>query len=87
LNLQELRDRGSWFIFVDRFEQRSLAEAAIKDLSDQGLEAKVTVEAKSGDIFYRVQISGIENEAKGDAIMKQLRRSQFTDAKLRKTVG
>ena len=87
LNLQELRDPGSWFIFVDRFEQRSLAEAAIKDLSDQGLEAKVTVEAKSGDIFYRVQISGIENEAKGDAIMKQLRRSQFTDAKLRKTVG
>ncbi|MDA9920301.1 SPOR domain-containing protein [bacterium] len=87
LNLQELGVKGSWFIFVDTFDQRSLAEAAIEDLNDQGLEAKVTVEAKSGAIFYRVQIPGIESEAEGDAIMKQLKRSEFMNAKLRKTVG
>lgn len=87
LALQELRVQGSWFILVDIFDQRSLAEAAIEGLNDQGLEAKVTVETKSGEIFYRVQISGIASEAMGDAIMKQLRRSEFTDAKLRKTVG
>ena len=87
LNLQELRVEGSWAIFVDTFDQRSLAEAAIKELNNQGLEAKVTVEAKSGEIFYRVQISGIKSEEKGDAIMKQLRQSEFMDAKLIKTVG
>ena len=87
LNLQELRVKGSWFIFVDTFDQRSLAEAAIKELNNQGLEAKVAVEAKSGEIFYRVQISGIKSEEKGDSIMKQLRQSEFMDAKLRKTVG
>lgn len=87
LNLQELRVKGSWFIFVDTFDQRSLAEAAIEDLNDQGLEAKVTVEAKSGAIFYRVQISGIESEEEGDAIIKQLKRSEFMNAKLRETVG
>jgi len=53
----------------------------------QGLEAKVAVESRSGELFYRVQVVGIDSEAKGNAIVARLKDNNFRNAKLRKTIN
>ena len=87
VRLKQLPVRDNWFVFVDTYDRGEQADSVINELMEQGLEAKVAVESRSGELFYRVQVVGIESEAKGNAIVAQLKDSDFRNARLRKTVN
>ncbi len=87
VHLKQLPMRDNWFVFVDTYDKGERADSVINELVEQGLEAKVAVESRSGELFYRVQVVGIESEAKGNAIVAQLKDSDFRNARLRKTVN
>jgi hypothetical protein len=87
VRLKQLPMRDNWFVFVDTYDKGERADSVINELVEQGLEAKVAVESRSGELFYRVQVVGIESEAKGNAIIAQLKDSDFRNARLRKTVN
>jgi hypothetical protein len=87
VRLKQLPMRDNWFVFVDTYDKGERADSVISELVEQGLEAKVAVESRSGELFYRVQVVGIESEAKGNAIVAQLKDSDFRNARLRKTVN
>ena len=87
VRLKQLPMRDNWFVFVDTYDKGERADSVINELVEQGLEAKVAVESRSGELFYRVQVVGIESEAKGNAIVAQLKDSDFPNARLRKTVN
>ena len=87
VRLKQLPMRDNWFVFVDTYDKGERADSVINELVEQGLEAKVAVESRSGELFYRVQVVGIESEAKGNAIVAQLKGSDFPNARLRKTVN
>ena len=87
VRLKQLPMRDNWFVFVDTYDKGERADSVINELVEQGLEAKVAVESRSGELFYRVQVVGIESEAKGNAIVAQLKDNDFVNARLRKTVN
>ena len=87
VRLKQLPMRDNWFVFVDTYDKGERADSVINQLVEQGLEAKVAVESRSGELFYRVQVVGIESEAKGNAIVAQLKDRDFRNARLRKTVN
>ena len=87
VRLKQLPIRYNWFVFVDTYDKGERANSVTNDLVEQGLEAKVAVESRSGELFYRVQVVGIESEAKGNAILARLKDSNFRNAKLRKTIN
>lgn len=87
VRLKQLPMRDNWFVFVDTYDRGERADSVISELVEKGLEAKVAVESRSGELFYRVQVVGIETEARGNAIVAQLKDSDFLNARLRKTVN
>jgi cell division protein FtsN len=87
VQLRSLPMRDNWFVFVDTYDSGQRADEVISMLNGQGLDAKVAVESRSGELFYRVQIVGIENEKTGNTIVSQLRADAFKNARLRKTVN
>jgi hypothetical protein len=87
VRLKSLPMRDNWFVFVDTYDSGQRADEVISTLNGQGLDAKVAVESRSGELFYRVQIVGIENETTGNTIVSQLRADAFKNARLRKTVN
>ena len=87
IQLRSLPMRDNWFVFVDTYDSGQRADEVISTLNNQGLDAKVAVESRSGELFYRVQIVGIESEATGNTIVAQLRADEFKNARLRKTVN
>ena len=87
IRLRSLPMRDNWFVFVDTYDSGQRADEVISALNDQGLDAKVAVESRSGELFYRVQIVGIDSEATGNTIVAQLKADEFKNARLRKTVN
>ena len=87
VKLRSLPMRDNWFVFVDTYDSGQRADEVISTLNQQGLDAKVAVESRSGELFYRVQIVGIESEATGNTIVAQLKADEFKNARLRKTVN
>jgi cell division protein FtsN len=87
VRLRSLPMQDNWFVFVDTYDSGQRADEVISTLNGQGLDAKVAVESRSGELFYRVQIVGIENETTGNTIVSQLRADAFKNARLRKTVN
>ena len=87
VRLKQLPMGNNWFVFVDTYDRADRADAVINELSESGLDAKVAVESRSGELFYRVQIVGIEDEGMGKSIVAQLNDGEFKNAKLRKTVN
>ena len=87
IRLRSLPMRDNWFVFVDTYDSGQRADEVISTLNDQGLDAKVAVESRSGELFYRVQIVGIDSEATGNTIVAQLKADEFKNARLRKTVN
>ena len=87
VRLRSLPMRDNWFVFVDTYDSGQRADQVISTLNGQGMDAKVAVESRSGELFYRVQIVGIESEAIGNTIVSQLRADEFKNARLRKTVN
>ena len=87
VRLRSLPMRNNWFVFVDTYDSGQRADEVISALNDQGLDAKVAVESRSGELFYRVQVVGIESESAGNIIVSQLKADEFKNARLRKTVN
>lgn len=87
IQLRSLPMRDNWFVFVDTYDSGQRADQVISTLNSQGLDAKVAVESRSGELFYRVQIVGIDSEAAGNTIVSQLKADEFKNARLRKTVN
>ena len=87
IRLKQLPMRNNWFVLVDTYDKGERADSVINDLVEKGLEAKVAVESRSGELFYRVQVVGIESEARGNAIVTQLKDFDFRNARLRKTIN
>ena len=87
IRLQSLPMQENWFVFVDTFDQSSRADAVIAELSSQGLDAKVAVESRSGELFYRVQVVGIGSRADGESIVTQLKDGEFKNARLKRSVN
>jgi hypothetical protein len=87
IRLQSLPMQENWFVFVDTYDQGSRADAVIAELNTQGLDAKVAVESRSGELFYRVQVVGIGSRADGESIVTQLKDGEFKNANLKRSVN
>ena len=87
IRLQSLPMQENWFVFVDTYDQGSRADAVIAELNTQGLDAKVAVESRSGELFYRVQVVGIGSRADGESIVTQLKDGEFKNAKLKRSIN
>ena len=87
IRLKDMSRKENWFVFVETFDQEPQADAVASDLIDKGWDAKVAVESRSGELFYRVQVVGIDDERMGNAIVAELRNSgDFGNARLRKAI-
>jgi len=87
IRLRDMSRKENWFVFVETFDQEPQADAVASDLIDKGWDAKVAVESRSGELFYRVQVVGIDDERMGNAIVAELRNSgDFGNARLRKAI-
>ena len=87
IRLKNMSRKENWFIFVETFDQEPKADAVASDLIDKGWDAKVAVEARSGELFYRVQVVGIDNERVGNEIVAELKSSgDYGNARLRKAI-
>ena len=87
VRLKQLPMRDNWFVFVDTYEKGERADLVSNELVEQDLKTKVAVESRWGELFYRVQVIGIDSKAKGNAIIAQLEDSDFHNTRLRKTVN
>ena len=63
---------GGWFIYVDTYAQGLEADKKAQQIEDAGYAAKVAVEYRSNELFYRVQIVGIESRGQGEDIIETL---------------
>jgi len=87
IRLRNMSRQENWFVFVETFDEEPKADAVASDLIDKGWDAKVAVESRSGELFYRVQVVGIDDERMGNAIVAELRNSgDFGNARLRKAI-
>ena len=61
-----------WFIYIDTFTDSNEAHDLAKDLSNKGYNAKVAVEYRAGNLYYRVQVVGIDSRQAGEDIVSKL---------------
>ncbi|EED34615.1 sporulation and cell division repeat protein [Luminiphilus syltensis NOR5-1B] len=73
--LREPRLGGGWFIYIDTFSTGVEADRQARALRDSGFEAKVAVEARRGELFYRVQVVGIKSEEQGQKTMAAINQA------------
>lgn len=72
INLTTTTSKGGWFIYVDTYSEGSAADALAEQINAAGFDAKVAVEYRSGELFYRLQVVGIANESQGKSAMATL---------------
>lgn len=65
-------DAGGWFIYVDTFSKGVDADNRAQAINAEGYQAKVAVEYRSGELFYRVQVVGIGSREEGERIVEEL---------------
>lgn len=61
-----------WFIYVDTYPTGGAADARARAINNAGFNAKVSVEYRSGELFYRVHVVGITSQAEGERIAEEL---------------
>ena len=61
-----------WFIYVDTYPTGGAADARARTINNAGFNAKVSVEYRSGELFYRVHVVGITSQAEGERIAEEL---------------
>lgn len=61
-----------WFIYVDTYPTGGAADAKARAINNAGFNAKVSVEYRSGELFYRVQVVGITSQQEGERIAEEL---------------
>lgn len=72
VELRNYSNKGGWFIYIDTYSQGPDADAKARDIQSAGYDAKVAVEYRSGELFYRVQVVGINSREEGEAIARAL---------------
>ncbi len=72
LELRPMDENGGWFIYVDTFSQPSAADDRAKQIMKSGYDAKVAVEYRAGEMFYRVQVVGIKSRMQGEKVVAEL---------------
>jgi len=72
VELRNFSNNGGWFIYIDTFAQNADADTKALEISEAGYDAKVAVEYRSGELFYRVQVVGISSREEGEAIAEAL---------------
>ena len=72
LELRPINSDGGWFIYVDTFSQPAAADERAKKITAAGYDAKVAVEYRAGEMFYRVQVVGIKSRMQGEAVVAEL---------------
>lgn len=70
--LRNFSNKGGWFIYIDTFSQASDADTKALEVQSAGYDAKVAVEYRSGELFYRVQVVGINSREEGETIARAL---------------
>lgn len=72
LELRPINSDGGWFIYVDTFSQPAAADERAKQITAAGYDAKMAVEYRAGEMFYRVQVVGIKSRMQGEAVVAEL---------------
>ena len=70
--LRNFANKGGWFIYIDTYSQGTDADAKALEIQSAGYDAKVAVEYRSGELFYRVQVVGINSREEGETIAQAL---------------
>lgn len=69
---QNSKSGEGWFIYVDTYPTGGAADARARTINNAGFNAKVSVEYRSGELFYRVHVVGITSQAEGERIAEEL---------------
>ncbi len=69
---QSSKSGEGWFIYVDTYPTGGAADARARTINNAGFNAKVSVEYRSGELFYRVHVVGITSQAEGERIAEEL---------------
>ncbi len=72
ITLRTTSGQGGWFIYVDTYANRVDADSKADEINAAGYEAKVAVEYRAGELFYRVQVVGIADRAEGERVTEEL---------------
>jgi hypothetical protein len=64
--------RSGWFIYVTTFDISNAASKLAQELVKDGYNAKIAVEYRSGNLYYRVQVVGIGDRSSGEALLQGL---------------
>lgn len=72
VELRDLSNKSGWFIYIDTFSEGRDAEAKVRDIQSAGYDAKIAMEYRSGELFYRVQVVGINSREEGEIVARSL---------------
>ncbi len=88
IRLRDFSNKENWFVYVDTYDQGDLAQEAAVNLQELGHNAKVTVESREGELFFRVQIVGIPNKAEGKQVITGLMADgNFGNLQLKRSIN
>ena len=61
-----------WFLYVDTYSDSGSAKDVAREIEQSGYNAKIAVEYRKGNLFYRVQVVGIESREEGEEAIEAL---------------
>ena len=61
-----------WFLYVDTYSDSGSAKDVAREIEQSGYSAKIAVEYRKGNLFYRVQVVGIESREEGEEAIEAL---------------
>ena len=61
-----------WFLYVDTYSDSGSAKDIAREIEQSGYNAKIAVEYREGNLFYRVQVVGIESREEGEKAIEAL---------------
>ena len=67
-----LEGPGGWFIYVDTYTDSIIAKSIVEEIDRSGFDGKIAVEYRDGNLFYRVQVVGIESREEGEEAIQTL---------------
>lgn len=77
--------QGGWFIYITTFDNSNAASELAQELVKEGYNAKIAVEYRSGNLYYRVQVVGIEDRSSGEELLQGLvTRGDLPNVQLRR---
>ena len=61
-----------WFLYVDTYSDSGSAKDIAREIEQSGYNTKIAVEYREGNLFYRVQVVGIESREEGEKAIEAL---------------